>query len=107
MTYNLVGTISKPTGKMLVGEDGFEYPEMVAFADENGKPYYHVNMLDANLNDSTDMDGNVIVNPLKKHIIEVKTPSRTFAGRKDLICLKFADRDEWLSMGLEEVQDEK
>jgi hypothetical protein len=107
MIYDLIGTISKPTGKMLVGEDGFEYPEMVAFADENGKPYYHVNMLDANLSDTIDEDGNVIENQLKKHIVEVKTPSRTFAGRSDLVCLRFADRDEWLSMGIEEAEDEK
>jgi hypothetical protein len=100
MIYDLIGTISKPTGVMLVGEDGFEYPEMVALDG------YHVNMLDANLSDTIDIEGNVIVNPLKKHIVEVKTPSRTFAGRSDLVCLRFADRAEWLSMGIEEVQDE-
>ena len=101
MIYDLVGTISKPTGVMLVGEDGVEYPEMVALDG------YHVNMLDTNLSDTAGIDGNVIANPLKKHIVEVKAPSRTFAGRSDLVCLKFADRDEWLSMGIEEIQDEK
>ena len=100
MIYDLIGTISKPTGVMLVGEDGLEYPEMVVLDG------YHVNMLDTNLSDTVDIDGNVIVNPLKKHIVEVKTPSRTFAGRSDLVCLKFTDRDEWLSMGIEEIQDE-
>ena len=101
MIYDLIGTISKPTGVMLVGEDGLEYPEMVVLDG------YHVNMLDTNLSDTVDIDGNVIVNPLKSHIIEVKTPSITFAGRSDLVCLRFADRNEWLSMGIEEIEDEK
>lgn len=99
MIYDLIGTIQAPTGVTLTDADGFEYPETVAVVG------YHVNVLPP-LNDTADIDGNVIVNPLKAHIVEVNTPARVFGGRKDTICLKFADRAEWLALGYEEIEKE-
>ena len=99
MTYDLIGTISKPTGVTLTDSEGFEYPEMAAIDG------YHVNVLPP-LSDTTDEEGNVIVNPLKAYVVEVNTPSRVFGGRSDLVCLKFTDRDEWLALGIEKEEDE-
>ena len=98
MIYDLIGTIQKPTGVTLTDAEGFEYPEMVAIDG------YHVNVLPP-MNDTTDEEGTVIVNPLKAYVIEVNTPTRVFGGRSDMICLKFLDRAEWLSMGIE-VEEE-
>ncbi len=87
MTYNLIGTMYKETGKTIT-KDGFDYNEMEAVQG------YHINML----------------NPpeiVESYIIEVATPQRIFAGRDDTVCLKFNNRDEWLSLGIEEVEDEQ
>ena len=97
MTYDLINKIYKPTGTMLV-EDGIEYPEMEQVVG------YHVNVLPP-MNDTTDIEGTVIVNPLKAYVVEVNTPTRVFGGRSDMICLKFASRAEWLSMNIE-VEEE-
>ena len=85
MTYDLVGTIYTPSGVVLTDEEGNEYNDMVAVDG------YHVNMLDV------DME---LVAP---YIATVNTPSRVFAGRDDTVHLKFVDRDEWLSLGFENV----
>ena len=98
ITFDTIGTIQKPTGVTLTDAEGFEYHEMVALDG------YHVNVLPT-LNDTTDEDGNLIVNPLKAYVVEVNTPTRVFGGRSDMICLKFASRAEWLSMNIE-VEEE-
>ncbi|MDQ7061568.1 MAG: hypothetical protein Q9M43_10740 [Sulfurimonas sp.] len=67
MIYDLIDKIHKPTGNtLLIDSEGFEYNEMVALTG------YHVNILPP-LNDTTDKDGNVIVNPLKAFVVEVIT----------------------------------
>ena len=104
MIYDLIGTIQAPTGVILTDAEGFEYPETEVLADANGNPYYHVNVLPP-MNDTTDIEGTVIVNPLKAYVVEVNTPTRVFGGRSDMICLKFASRAEWLSMNIE-VEEE-
>ena len=98
MTYDLIGTIQKPTGVTLTDTEGFEYPEMEQVQG------YHVNVLPP-MNDTIDEEGTVIVNPLKAYVVEVNTPTRVFGGRSDMICLKFASRAEWLSMNIE-VEEE-
>ena len=98
ITFDTIGTIQKPTGVTLTDAEGFEYPEMVAVDG------YHVNVLPP-MNDTTDIEGTVIVNPLKAYVVEVNTPTRVFGGRSDTICLKFASRAEWLSMNIE-VEEE-
>ena len=98
ITFDTIGTIQKPTGVTLTDAEGFEYPEMVAVDG------YHVNVLPP-MNDTTDIEGTVIVNPLKAYVVEVNTPTRVFGGRSDMICLKFVNRDEWLSMNIE-VEEE-
>ena len=105
MTIDKIGTISKPTGVMLTDSEGNEYPEMEVLADVNGNPYYHVNVLPP-MNDTTDEDGNTVVNPLKAYVVDVNTPARKFSGRNDTICLRFASRDEWLSMAIEQIEEE-
>lgn len=89
MTYDVIGTIYKPSGVMLTDEEGNEYPEMVAVDG------YHVNVLP-----QEDMS---LVEP---YIVTVATPSRVFAGRDDTVALKFANRDEWLALGIEVIEDE-
>ena len=87
MEYDLIGTINKPTGVMIQSQYG-EYPETIVFEG------YHVNMINA------DME------LVKDYIVEVSTPSRTFAGRDDGICLKFKNREEWLSLGIEKIEED-
>ena len=82
MTYDLIGTIHKATGVMLTDEEGIEYPEMAAVSG------YHVNMLE-------------VTEATQPFVVQVNTPSRKFAGRDDTIHLRFSDRAEWLSMGIE------
>ena len=94
MIYDTIGTIQKPTGVTLTDGEGFEYPEMVALDG------YHVNVLPP-MNDTTDEEGTVIVNPLKAFVVVVNTPSRVFGGRSDTVHLKFLNRAEWLSLGIE------
>ena len=89
MTYDVIGTIYKPSGVMLTDTDGNEYPQMVAVEG------YHVNVLP-----SDDMS---LVEP---YIVEVNTLSRVFAGRDDTVALKFANRDEWLALGIEVIEEE-
>lgn len=84
MIYDLVGTIYKTSGVMLIDAEGNEYPEMVAVEG------YHVNTL------SSEVD-----EVLQVHVVTPVTPNRVFAGRDDTVCLKFASRDEWLALGYE------
>jgi hypothetical protein len=86
MTYDLIGTIHKPTGVTLTDAEGFEYPDMVAIEG------YHVNILE-------------LTPELEPFVVQVNTPSRKFAGRDDTIHLRFSDRAEWLSIGIE-VEEE-
>lgn len=90
MTYDLIGTIKKPIGVLLQDSSGNEYQEIVKVEG------YHVNCLDL-----TEEELELV----KEYIIVVSSPSTTFAGRDDTICLKFKDRDEWLSLGVENVED--
>ena len=87
MTYDLIGTICTPTGVMLTDEEGNEYPEMKAVEG------YHVNVL--------PQDDMSIV---ESFIVEVNSLSRVFAGRNDTVALKFANRDEWLALGIEVIE---
>ena len=89
MIYDVVGTIYKPSGVMLTDNDGNEYQEMVAVDG------YHVNVL--------PQDDMSLVEP---YIVQANTLSRVFAGRDDTVALKFKDRDEWLSLGIEVVEHE-
>ena len=82
MTYDLIGTIHKPTGVMLTDAEGMQYPEMVALDG------YHVNVLEA-------------TPELAPYVVTPKAGVRVFAGAPT-VCLKFADRDEWLALGLEQ-----
>jgi len=84
MIYDLIGVIHKPSGVMLTDDMGNEYPEMVAVEG------YHVNILSEG-----DMS---LVEP---YIIVPSALSRVFAGRDDTVALKFANRDEWLNLGIE------
>ena len=87
MTYDLIGTIYKPTGVILTDEEGNEYPEMKALEG------YHVNVL--------PQDNMSLVEP---YIVEVSSLIRVFAGRDDTVALKFANRDEWLALGIEVIE---
>ena len=87
MTYNILGAIYKPTGVTLTDKDGFEYPEM-----EQVEGYF-VNVLDA-------------TEELKPYIVTPEQPVRKFAGRGDTVFLMFKDRDEWLSLGIEKIEEE-
>ena len=91
MIYEVIGTIYKPTGNMLTDSEGNEYPEM--------KPIegFHVNALDL-----TDEDRQ----KLEPYIIQPKTPFAKFAGRDDTVYLRFPDRETWLSLGYEKVEEE-
>ena len=86
MIYDLIGTIYKPTGTMLKDDEGNEYPQMEAVEG------YHINTLPP------------LADGLGGYVVSPSTLSRVFAGRDDTICLKFKDRDEWLSLGYEEVE---
>ncbi len=97
MTYNIIDKIYKQTGTMIV-DDGIEYPEMKQVVG------YHVNVLPP-LNDTTDKDGNLIVNPLKPYIVTPQAPVRMFSGRSDTVCLQFKSREQWLSMGIEKIEE--
>ena len=88
MIYDLIGTIYKPTGTMLKDSEGNEYSQMEAVDG------YHVNTLPSELTEE-----------LQPYVVAVATPSRVFAGREDTVCLKFKDRDEWLSLGYENVEE--
>ena len=87
MTYDLIGTIYKASGVILTDEEGNEYPEMKALEG------YHVNVL--------PQDNMSLVEPF---IVEVNSLSRVFAGRDDTVALKFANRDEWLALGIEVIE---
>ncbi len=86
MTYDLIDKIYEPTGQTLTDDEGNKYPEMAAV------PGYHVNMLDVTVDVSS-------------YEVAVNTPSRVFAGRDDAVHLKFANRAEWLALGIETVED--
>lgn len=90
MTYDLIGTIQEPTGVMLTDTEGNEYPEMRPVEG------YHVNMLDT----------DEVADKIAPYIITVSTLVRVFAGRDDTVQLKFKDRDEWMSLGIEVVEEE-
>ena len=87
MTYHIIGTVYKATGTMLVDEEGFEYPEQVAVDG------YHVNVLGGD-------------EELNAYTVKPSSPSCVFAGRMDTRCLKFTDRDEWLALGIETIEEQ-
>lgn len=87
MTYDLVGTIYTPSGVVLIDREGNEYNDMVAVEG------YHVNTLPP------------LAETLEQYVVEPTHKQRVFAGRDDTICLRFKDRDEWLSLGFENVED--
>ena len=91
MRFSIVDKVYKPTGVMLTDSDGNEYPELAPIEG------YHVNALNLNEEDREK---------LAPYIVEVDTPYRKFAGRNDMICLKFANRDEWLAQGYEVIEEE-
>jgi len=86
MIYEVIGTIYKPTGRMLKDRFGNEYPEL--------KPVegYHVNALNLSEEDYAK---------LKPYIVHPKTPFAKFAGREDTVYLRFQSREEWLALGYE------
>lgn len=86
MTYDLIDKIYTPTGVILTDNDGNEYPEMEVVVG------YHVNMLET-------------TEATQPYVIQVNTPSRKFAGRDDTVHLKFANRDEWLALGIETIEE--
>lgn len=86
--FDTIDKIYAPTGAMITDEEGNEYPQMEAVEG------YHVNTL------PEYMDAK-----LEPYKVVVATPNRIFAGRDDTVCLKFADRDEWLSLGYEVVDE--
>jgi hypothetical protein len=88
MIYDLIGVIHKPSGVMLTDTEGNEYAEMVAIEG------YHVNVLP-----SDDMS---LVEP---YIIVPNILGRIFAGREDTVALKFTNRDEWLALGIEVIEE--
>lgn len=88
MIYDLIGTIYKPTGKMIVDKEGNEYPQMEAVEG------YHVNTLPP------------LSDELIGYVVEPSHKQRVFAGRDDTICLRFKDRNEWLSLGFERIEDD-
>ena len=92
MTYDLVETIYKHSGALLQDSDGNEYPEMIKAEG------YHVNCLELSEEE---------LEKVTPFIIDVLSPSRIFAGREDTVYLKFADRDKWLSLGFEKIEDEE
>lgn len=94
MTYDLIGDIYIKTVVVLLDSEGNSYDEMKVLCDDNGNPYYHVNVLP-----QEDMS---LVEP---YIVEVNTLSRVFAGRDDTVALKFANRDEWLALGIEVIEE--
>lgn len=87
MTYDLVGTIYTPSGVVLIDREGNEYNDMVAVEG------YHVNTLPP------------LAETLEQYVVEPTHKQRVFAGKDDTICLRFKDRDEWLSLGFENVED--
>ena len=91
MIYDTIETIYTSTGVMLTSEDGFEYPQMEAIDG------YHVNVLDATIEEQA------LIEPF---IIQVNNPNRVFAGRDDMVCLKFTNREEWLALGFEKTDEE-
>ena len=87
MIYDLIGTMYKPSGIILKDEEGNEYPQMEAVEG------YHINTLPP------------LDEALEQYMIEPAYKQRVFAGRDDTICLRFKDRDEWLSLGFENVEE--
>ena len=56
-------------------------------------PGYHVNAV-------------VSIPAFEPYIIHPETPARTFGDVEHTVFLQFADRDEWLSLGIEYTDDE-
>jgi maleate cis-trans isomerase len=81
MTFDLIGTLYKETGVVV---DDTSQMEAI-----NG---YHLNVLPS--------ENMSLVTP---YIVEVNSLTRVFAGRDDTIALKFANRSEWLALGIEEI----
>ena len=93
MIYDIIGEIRVGTSVILTSEDGFEYEETEVLKDDNGNPFYHVNMINPDMSLVGD------------YIVEVDTPNRVFAGDVEFVCLKFTDRSEWLALGIEVEED--
>ena len=87
MIYDLIGTMYKPSGSILKDEEENEYPQMEAVEG------YHVNTLPP------------LAETLEQYVVEPTHKQRVFAGRDDTIWLRFKDRDEWLSLGYENVEE--
>ena len=87
MIYDLIGTIYKPNGIILKDEEGNEYPQMEAVEG------YHVNILPP------------LVETLEQYVVDPTHKQRVFSGRDDTICLRFKDRDEWLSLRFENIEN--
>ena len=96
MIYDLVDKIYTPTGAMLAGEDGIEYPEMVALDG------YFVAVI--SIKKEVDINGNIVPNRVLPYIVTMDTPQRKFACDAETIHLKFTNRDEWLSLGIEHIE---
>lgn len=80
---DIVGTIYSPG---TYDEEGNELTPPVA---QEG---YHVNVVE-------------LTPDLESYLIEPNTPSRVFAGSVTY-CLRFTDRDEWLSLGYETTNED-
>jgi hypothetical protein len=80
---DIIGTIYDPG---TYDEEGNELTPPVA------QPGYHVNVIQ-------------LTDAMLSYVVEPATPSRTFAGQ-DTYYLRFADRDEWLSLGYETTDEE-
>ena len=87
-TYDLIGKIYEPTGITLTDSEENKYPEIKAVEG------YHVNMLDVE-----DM------NLIQAYVVVPNSASRVFAGRTDAVYLKFVNRTQWLSLGIETIED--
>ena len=86
MRYSVIGAIVDPS---TYDEDGGVI--------EQGKQHdgYHVNMLDID---------DEYVDTLAPYIVQVNSPAVVFAGRNDTVFLRFADREEWLGIGIEQTE---
>ena len=92
MTFSTIGTLYKKTGNTFENQDGILEDELEMICDTDGEPFYHVNVLGSD-------------ERVAPYIVEVATPSRKFSGRSDTVCLRFKNRDEWLALEIETVEE--
>jgi hypothetical protein len=91
MVYDTIGSIYIKDGTTTTLDDGTVIDNTTVIADANGTPYYHVNMID-------------VPEELQEYVVTPSTPNRVFAGTSTKF-LKFKDRDEWLSFGIEKEEN--